>query len=170
MRRPPPSLKKDAVKYILRTISYTLFLLFCAFPYSYADLIANRDANPDKACVFGFDASWEIYTSHDIERNRFGYHPKGGDIIVWKIKAVDRLQNTMFKGIWYYSEIMPILDVIILINGVQQKLKTPSCYKAVCAIDLVKSVNMSLGDTFRVEVISVVEDGFINSMHPSVVH
>ena len=159
----------DTVKYILRTIPYTLFILFCAIPYSYADSIANSDVNSDKACVFGCYASWEIYISQEIEFNRFGYNPKGGDIIAWKSKTIDRSQNAMFNGIWYYSEIMPTLDVTILMNGVEQKLKTPSCYKAVCTIDLVNSVNISIGDTFRVEVISVVDDGFINSMQPSVV-
>ena len=102
--------------------------------------------------------------------NRFGYHPKGGDIIAWKIKIIDRLKSTRLNGIGYYSEIMPILDVAILINGVEQSLLTPSCYKAICTIELANPVNLSIGDTIQVEVKSVVEDGFINSIQPAVGH
>ena len=145
-------------------------MLLCAYPNSYADLIANRHVNPDRDCVFGCNPSWQIYTNRKIERNRFGYHPKCGDIIAWEIQAIDRLKNNIFKGLWYYSEIMPTLDVTILMNGVEQKLTAPSCYKAVCRIDLVRSLHMSTGDTIQVEVKSVVEDGFINSIQPSLVH
>ena len=146
------------------------FALFCAFPNSYADVTANPYVNTYRDCVFGCDASWEIYTSQNIDMNRFGYHPKGGDIIAWKIKTIDRLKSTMFNGIWYYSEIMPTLDVTILFNGVEKRLTTPSCYKAICIIELANPVHISVGDTIQIEVKSIVEDGFINSIQPSVVH
>ena len=167
---PPIPVSMAAIKSILRIFIYTFFALCCAFPNSSADVTANRYVDSDKDCVFGCDASWETYTCQKIEMNRFGYHPKGGDIIAWKIKTIDRLKSTRLNGIGYYSEIMPILDVTILINGVEQSLLTPSCYKAICTIELAYPVNLSIGDTIQVEVKSVVEDGFINSIQTSVVH
>jgi hypothetical protein len=145
-------------------------LLFCAIPHSYADLLGYSYVTSNKDCVFGCDASWEVYTSQNIELNRLGYHPKGGDSIAWKFKTIDRIQHTIFDGIWYHSEIMPTIDVTIKINGVEQRVKTPSCYKAICTIDLVDPINISIGDTIQVKVKSVVEDGFIISIKPSVVH
>jgi hypothetical protein len=143
-------------------------ILFCTFQYSYANQILSNKVSKNEDCTFDCGTFWDTYTNHDIEVNRHGYHPKVGDIIAWRIKSIEGGRNSTFDGIIYYSKIMSTIDIRILINNVEQKIKTPSWYKWRCDIDLLYPVNISSGDLISVEVIAIVEDGFILSMQPSV--